>query len=79
MSISLKTVPGWNDKYDLLNEYESHKEQFEKFWNVTDEAEEANFIKPEGLHNSFRAFLRIVLTENSHLLNDKHYSPRQRV
>ena len=53
---------GWNDKYNLLNEYESHKEQFEKFWNVTDQAEEDAFEKPEGIHNSFRAFLRTVLT-----------------
>ena len=32
---------------------------------MTDRAEEENFIKPKGIHNSFRAFLRIVLTSTT--------------
>ena len=32
---------------------------------MTDRAEEENFVKPKGIHNSFRAFLRIVLTSTT--------------
>ena len=52
---------GWNDKYNMLRQYEEHKAQYERYWNVTDKAEEDNFAKTEGIHNSFRAFLRTVL------------------
>ena len=60
---------GWNDKYNMLKQYEEHKEQYERYWNVTDKAEKDNFERTEGIHNSFRAFLRLVLYSPSYSMS----------